>query len=231
MEPRVGIILPAAGRGLRFGGELPKQYHPLGTEPVMIHTVRTCLQIPNVQSIVIAVSPQDTFFDGVMETAGISDPRIVRVDGDSERQYSIQRALDHPSLHSVEIIVVHDAVRPLASVSLFERVITMATLQQAVIPVVPVADTVKRVDHEGRVVETLPRADLRLVQTPQAFSASVLRAAYVQARMHDRMGTDDASLVEASGVPVYTVDGEPWNMKITTASDIATAESIFSLNR
>jgi 2-C-methyl-D-erythritol 4-phosphate cytidylyltransferase len=126
------------------------------------------------------------------------------------------------------VVVVHDAVRPLASGSLFERVITTADLTGAAIPVVAVTDTVKRVDSKGCVVETVSRADLRLVQTPQAFSTTVLRDAYNTAMGTEFLGTDDASVVEHHGVVVHTVDGEPWNVKVTTVSDLASAEVFMS---
>ncbi|MGA0044699.1 MAG: 2-C-methyl-D-erythritol 4-phosphate cytidylyltransferase [Candidatus Kapaibacteriota bacterium] len=224
----VGLILPAAGKGLRFGGSLPKQYQLLCGEPIIVHTLRTCLRVPMVTAIVVALHPDDALFSRALEEAGIHDPRIVVVEGDAERQLSIQTALAHTSLDSTDIVVVHDAVRPLASGSLFERVITTAAQTGAAIPVVAVTDTVKRVDSNGCVVETVSRADLRLVQTPQAFSTTILRDAYNTAMGTEFLGTDDASVVEHDGVVVHTVDGEPWNVKVTTVSDLASAEVFMS---
>ncbi len=225
---KVGLILPAAGKGLRFGSSIPKQYQLLRNEPIIVHTLRTCLRVPLVTTIVVALHPDDDLFNRVLVEAGINDPRIVQVHGDAERQLSIQAALSHPSLEETDVVAVHDAVRPLASESLFERVITAATRTGAAIPVVAVTDTVKRVDDTGCVVETVSRDDLRFVQTPQAFSTSMLRQAYHNAVRGGFLGTDDASVVEHVGGVVHTVDGEPWNVKVTTVSDLAAAELFLS---
>ena len=221
----IGIIIPAAGRGTRFGSDLPKQYHELAGVPILARTLGSALHVPNVVSVVVAISPDDTWFDPMLEEAGISDERLHRVDGDVERQYSIRNALGHPSLASAEVILVHDAVRPLASADLFTRIANAAFDHGAVIPVMLVTDTIKRVSADGIVHETVPRGDLRRVQTPQGFRADVLRTAYDVATETDILGTDDASLVEAAGTPVHTIDGEPWNIKITTSVDIAIAAS------
>lgn len=224
----IGIIIPAAGRGTRFGSDLPKQYHELSGVPILARTLGSALHVPNVVSVVVAVSPDDTWFDPMLKTAGISDERLHRVHGDVERQYSIRNALGHPSLSDADVILVHDAVRPLASVDLFTRIATAAVDHGAVIPVMTVTDTIKRVSADGIVYETVPRGDLRRVQTPQGFRADVLRRAYSVASEADILGTDDASLVEAAGTPVHTIDGEPWNIKITTTVDIAIATSLIS---
>jgi len=222
----LGIIIPAAGRGTRFGSDLPKQYHELSGVPILARTLGSALHVPNVVSVVVAVSADDTWFDPMLEAAGITDERLHRVDGDVERQYSIRNALGHPSFSNADVILVHDAVRPLASGDLFTRIAEAASELGAVIPVMPVTDTIKRVSADGIVHETVPRGDLRRVQTPQGFRADVLRTAYGMASEADILGTDDASLVEAAGTPVHTVDGEPWNIKITTTVDIAIAASL-----
>ena len=224
----IGIIIPAAGRGTRFGSDLPKQYHHLADIPILARTLGSALHVPDVVSVVVAISPDDTWFDPMLEEAGISDERLHRVDGDVERQYSIRNALGHPSLTTADVILVHDAVRPLASAELFTRIADAASEYGAVIPVMPVTDTIKRVSADGIVHETIPRQDLRRVQTPQGFRADVLRRAYGAASEADILGTDDASLVEAYGTPVHTIDGEPWNIKVTTSVDIAIAASLIT---
>lgn len=225
---KVGLILPAAGKGLRFGSSIPKQYQLLRGEPIIVHTLRTCLSIPMVTTVVVALHPDDDMFNRVLVEAGITDPRLVQVHGDAERQLSIQVALSHQSLDGTDVVAVHDAVRPLASESLFERVLSTAAQTGAAIPVVAVTDTVKRVNSTGCVVETVSRSDLRFVQTPQAFSTVLLRQAYHNAVRSGFLGTDDASVVEYAGGVVHTVDGEPWNVKVTTVSDLATAELFLS---
>ena len=222
----IGIIIPAAGRGARFGSDLPKQYHELADVPILARTLGSALHVPMVTSLVIAVSPNDIHFDSMLEKAGITDDRVHRVDGDIERQYSIRNALAHPSLADVDVILVHDAVRPLASADLFSRIATDAMEHGAAIPVMPVTDTIKRISPERVVLETVPRGDLARVQTPQGFRRPVLVEAYERASQADLLGTDDASLVEASGHAVHTIEGEAWNIKITTTVDIAIAASL-----
>ncbi|RPI68979.1 MAG: 2-C-methyl-D-erythritol 4-phosphate cytidylyltransferase [Ignavibacteriae bacterium] len=226
---RIGVIIPAAGFGQRFGHELPKQYHLLDQAPIIVHTLRTVLGIDSVVSVVVAISPSDTMFAEICSTHHITDPRLHATVGGSERQHSIMNALNHPSIADVDVILVHDAVRPLASDGLFTRVALTAFEKGACVPVISVDDTIKRVEGD-QVVGTVPRADLRRVQTPQGFTPEVLRTAYEQAVANDVLGTDDASLVEGSGVLVYTVDGEPWNTKITTPFDLAVASSMLSRN-
>lgn len=226
---KIGIIIPAAGFGQRFGHEVPKQYHALDQAPIIVHTLRTVLGIDSVTSVVVAVSPTDTMFDAICREHHVTDARLHTTVGGAERQHSIMNALDHVSLSDVDVILVHDAVRPLASDGLFTRVALMAFEKGACVPVITVDDTIKRVEAD-RVVGTVPRHDLRRAQTPQGFTPNVLRRAYNEAMRSNVLGTDDASLAEASGITVYTVDGEPWNTKITTPFDLAVAASLMARN-
>jgi 2-C-methyl-D-erythritol 4-phosphate cytidylyltransferase len=226
---KIGVIIPAAGFGQRFGHEVPKQYHMLDDAPVIIHTLRTALGIDSVTSVVVAISPTDAMFDAICREHQIAGTRLHTVHGGAERQHSIMNALDHVSLSDVDVILVHDAVRPLASDGLFTRVALTAFEKGACVPVIAVDDTIKRVEAD-RVVGTVPRQDLRRVQTPQGFAPDVLRKAYNEAQRSNVLGTDDASLVEAIGITVYTVDGEPWNTKITTPFDLAIASSVMARN-
>ena len=220
----LAIIIPAAGRGTRFGSPLPKQYHVLGGLPILARTLATALRVPHVIAVVVAVASDDAQFEDMLQGAGLADTRLHRVDGGEERQFSIRNALAHPAVADADIVLVHDAVRPLASVALYERVSAATLTHDAVVPVTRISDTVKRVDEGGFVVKTLPRADLRSVQTPQGFKADLLRKAYEQADAEGWTGTDDASLVEAAGGRVSTIEGETWNMKVTTGSDVSIAE-------
>ena len=219
----IGVIIPAAGRGVRMGGPIAKQYLPLGDKPILVHSVLTALSVGGVSTVVVAVSPSDIMCKAVLEDAGVSDVRVHVVHGGDERQFTVKAALDHESLATCDVVLVHDAVRPLASVSLFATVAAKAQEVGAVVPVVPVVDTIKEV-KAGVVVRTVPRSDLRRVQTPQGFQTEVLRAAYTLP--DDVIGacTDDASIVEAKGSSVHVCPGEPWNLKLTKPDDFRAAE-------
>lgn len=214
---RVWAIVLAGGSGSRFGGEVPKQYLPLAGRRVIDWSIAAAFGV----------------CDGVVLVAGAAytggaEPRVhAVVEGGSTRSASVRNGLAAvPS--DAEVIVVHDGARPLASSDLFLAVIEAvrpdqpatpdALVADAAIPVLPVTDTIKRVDGR-RVVETVDRAPLVAVQTPQAFLAGPLRRAHAAGLE----GTDDASLIEQLGGTVVVVPGEPHNLKITTAGDLVIA--------
>lgn len=218
------VVIPAAGSGARSGSELPKQYVELGGARVLEHTVRAFLGFVDCLEIVLAV---DERWRDVAHECCAGDPRARLVTGGAERQDSIARAL--ASLASpAPIVLVHDAARPCVSAELVERVVVAVTTHRAAVPVVPVAETVKRVDADGRIVATIPRTDLRLAQTPQGFERALLERAYAAAADVGLSGTDDASLVEAIGCSVMSVEGDPENVKITVPGDFARAAAILA---
>jgi 2-C-methyl-D-erythritol 4-phosphate cytidylyltransferase / 2-C-methyl-D-erythritol 2,4-cyclodiphosphate synthase len=213
--PRVAAIIAAAGSGERLGADLPKALVQLGGRTLVEHAFAHLS--PTVSEIVIAVPAE---YQKEFESLFGESARIVV--GGSTRSSSIQAALKEIS-SDIEFILVHDAARALASSSLAERVINeLVNGERAVIPVLPVADTIKRIDAQGYVVETPDRQMLRAVQTPQGFAASVLR----QAHASEGDATDDAGLVERMGIPVKTIDGEVQAMKITTKDDLALAQRL-----
>jgi 2-C-methyl-D-erythritol 4-phosphate cytidylyltransferase len=150
--------------------------------------------------------------------------RVVLVAGGEERQDSVRRGLE--ALGDADVVLVHDAARPLVPRRVIDAVIDATLRSGAAVPVVPVADTVKRVESDGAVGETLPRDDLRLAQTPQGFRTGLLRAAYARAEREGFRGTDDASVVERAGGRVVVVPGSPRNLKITTPEDLRLAEAL-----
>lgn len=228
---QVGIVIPAGGRGTRFGGGTPKQYLLLAGEPIIIRTIRTALAAEHVCAVVIAAQTSEfAHLTSLIEHHGIVDARVVLTEGGSERYESVARGLTHPSLDPADVILVHDAVRPLASTSLFDRVAAEAAVHGAVVPVIPVADTLKRVDAEGSIIETIDRSAVRRAQTPQGFSASLIRAVYAEALHTGVGGTDCASLCESGGLPVRTIQGEEHNLKITTTFDLAVATMVLGSN-
>jgi 2-C-methyl-D-erythritol 4-phosphate cytidylyltransferase len=219
----VGLLL-AAGAGARLGGE-PKAFADLGGSPLFVHSLRSMLACPLIGGVVLLVP------DGYVDAARMSvelapgNPVPIQVrGGGASRQESVRRGLEEIA-EEAEVIVCHDAARPFAGQDLFEHVLVALHKSGAdgAVPFVRSPDTVKRV-RDGRVVETIPREELGLVQTPQAFVASALRSAHQRATAAKLEGTDDAMLLEAAGFSVVAVDGDPSNFKITTKEDLARAE-------
>ncbi len=207
----------AGGSGRRFGGA--KQFLPLAGQPVAARSVAAARPV---SAGVVLVVPTDTGATGDAgpETCGAD----VVVTGGVERADSVRAGLAAVP-DEAEVIVVHDAARPLAPPSLFATVVDVVRNAGAVcaIPVLPVTDTLKRVS-DGLVVSTVARDGLVSVQTPQAFAAEVLR------KVHANGGhaSDDAGLVEQSGLPVQTVSGDPRNLKLTYPEDLALAEALLA---
>lgn len=169
---------------------------------------------------VVVVTAEDRWPQVALEAAaaGLGD-RLRLVAGGARRQDSVAAGL--PLCGEVEIICVHDAARPLCPPSLFTACVDAARAHGAATAAIPVVDSIKRVDSEGRVLETLVRGELVSVQTPQAFSAPLLRRAHRQALDAGWEADDDCALVERSGAPVVVVPGDPGNLKVTHAADIA----------
>lgn len=214
----VGAIVPAAGRGERLAAEQPKALVHLGGAPLLVHAARMLQSLSDIECVVIA-APAD-HVDEVRQLV----PDATVVCGGETRQESVRRALAALPA-DVDIVLVHDAARALAPVSLAERV--LAAVHNAcdvVVPGLPVTDTVKQVDAAGHVLGTLDRTTLRVVQTPQGFRRSVLEAVHRDPGSAD--ATDDAGLAEAAGIEVCVVAGEPEAFKVTTPFDLAVAEAV-----
>jgi len=213
-------IIPAAGRGLRLGLDIPKQFLELQHKPLLIHTVDAIVTAPFINGVVLAV-PEDFLGEAQMlirEHLGDRAP-ITVLPGGKERQDSVWQALQQVPA-GCEMVLIHDGVRPLVTRQLLEATWQAARRTGAAIAAVPATDTVKRVS-EQRVMETLPREEIWLVQTPQVFRCDTLLAAYREARRCGWTVTDDASLVERLGFPVSVVPGSRTNLKITTREDLA----------
>ena len=199
---------------------MPKAFVELGGRIMLEHAVDGLLASGVIDRVVVA-----TPADRVDETTALLEGRATVVEGGHERHESVRRAL--AAIGDPEFVVVHDAARPLTPVDQIRRVV--AALRdglRAVIPVLPVADTIKAVDANGVVLGTPERAGLRAVQTPQGFEAALLRRAYGQAPAES--ATDDAALVENLGVPVHTVAGDAMAFKITTPLDLRLARAVLT---
>jgi 2-C-methyl-D-erythritol 4-phosphate cytidylyltransferase len=222
---RIHAILLAGGDGNRFGADLPKQFVRLAGEQILARSLRT-IAAAGVDRIVVVANPgwlAETEEVVAAQAAGIPTSIVV---GGATRNESTRNGLRALDADDADVIVVHDAVRPLADPALFERVVAAVRAgADGAVPALPVADTVKRIDpFTGLVLETLDRPALRAVQTPQAFAAAVLRRAHAGAAD----ATDDAALVEAAGGRVVVVDGDPANLKITGPDDLARAETLLA---
>ena len=205
-QPSVWTVIVAAGSGTRFGGA--KQYLELGGVRVVDRSVAVAAQVS--EGVVVVVPAEDV----EAESARLDASAVVA--GGTSRAASVRNGLAAVS-DSAAIICVHDAARPLAGPDIYERVIGQVSSGAAgAVPVVPVTDTIRRVD--GGAVD---RSTLQAVQTPQAFRAELLRMAHADAAD----ATDDASLVEAAGYAVVAVEGHPRNIKITHPDDLAAAEA------
>jgi len=214
----VAVLVVAAGSGVRLGPGTPKALRLLGGEPLVRHALRAVHAAPSVGYVVVAAPPSD-----VDAMVALADPGTAVVAGGAHRQESVAYALAAVP-DEFDIVLVHDAARALAPPSLVEEVAAAVRAgAQAVIPVLPVIDTVKAVDAEGRVVGTVDRSVLRIVQTPQGFRRTLLVTAHAAAvDAH----TDDAGLVEKLGGTVHTVPGSEYAFKITTPADLARAEAL-----
>ena len=222
-DHNVVAISPAAGRGTRVGGELPKQYRPLRGKPLLWHTLSRIESSPAVKAIILVVHPEDRALcrDHVLgEGEGFTKLRQL-VDGGAERFESVRAGLQAAG-EGDEIVVVHDAVRPFVSEALIHRVIAAAQRYDAAIAAVPAIDTIKEV-AEGVVVRTPPRSRMWCAQTQQAFRRDLLAAAY-SGLAPGEGATDEAGLIERLGRPVHIVVGEHENVKVTTAQDMEEAE-------
>ena len=222
MADRVAAVVVAAGRGLRAGGDLPKQYRPILGEPVIRPSLATLALHRGISAVQPVIHPDDA---PMFQQASEGLELLPAVHGGAARQASVRAGLEALERHRPDLVLVHDAARPFASEALVTRAIEAARESGAAVPVVAVADTVKTVDKAGCVTGTIDRAKLRLVQTPQAFGFAMLLAAHRRARAAGRDDfSDDAQLAEWAGIKVTTFEGEAGNVKLTTSDDFVRAE-------
>lgn len=211
-------VVPAAGSGERLAAGAPKAFVNLGGRPMLEHALAGLRDSGVVDTVVVAVPP--TLTD---EATLVVGGEAIIVAGGADRTESVRLALT--AIGDAEFVLVHDAARALTPPALIARVVhALQSGHPAVIPGLPVTDTIKAVDANGVVLGTPERAGLRAVQTPQGFQAELLRRAYDRAAVGGF--TDDASIVEMTGTPVQVVDGDPLAFKITTPNDLLLAEAL-----
>lgn len=217
-----GVVIVAGGSGKRMGASLPKQFMLLGGIPVVARTINTFSEaLPNADIVVVLPEEHIALWRNLASRFDVAPHRCVA--GGKERFHSVKCGIEVLG-SEVEYIAVHDGVRALASKRLVIRAALAVEEHKAVIPVVDVVDSYRRV--VGDASEIVPRSELRIVQTPQMFSAELLRRAYEQP--FDASFTDDASVVEALGEKIALVEGERTNIKLTTPEDMAYAEWLLS---
>lgn len=232
---RVGVIIPAAGAGQRLAAAVPKALLQLGGVPLLVWAARAAVQA-GAAALVVAAPPGRRAEvealltdDDEVRCALSADVVLSVVEGGGTRQRSVEVALAALA-PEIDVVLVHDAARALAPAALVRRVVAaVESGMDAVVPAVPVVDTLKQVDSAGAVVATPDRSSLRAVQTPQGFRRKVLEDAHRAAvERGDSSVTDDAGLVERNGGTVHVVPGDDVAFKITTAADVLFAEALLA---
>lgn len=210
-------IIVAGGKGMRMGSELPKQFIPVEGVPVLMRTLLRFYEYNNqIRLIVVLPQSQQAYWSELCQKYSFSVPHLTAKGGET-RFHSVKNGLE--LVDADGLVAVHDGVRPFVSAQVIERCFALAAQKGAVIPVVDVVETVREVDGDHSY--TVPRERYKLVQTPQVFDSSLLKKAYLQS--YTPSFTDDASVVEALGVPVWLTEGNRENIKITTPFDLQIA--------
>ena len=221
--PDVGVVIVAAGKGARAGGEELKQFRWVAGKPMLLHSVQL-FHARNDVAMVVCVLPRDRAGDPPPWLFQSDLDRLLISVGGKERGDSVANGMeDLPD--GINVVVIHDAARPLATPDTVDRVIAAARAGMGAVAALPVVDTIKRADGE-RVTETVDRANLWRAQTPQAFPREMIEQAHAEARRKNLHATDDAALCELLGLPVTVVRGSERAMKITEEADFARAEAL-----
>jgi 2-C-methyl-D-erythritol 4-phosphate cytidylyltransferase/2-C-methyl-D-erythritol 2,4-cyclodiphosphate synthase len=218
--PRCVALVVASGRGERFGGDRPKQYLPLAGKPLLRHCLERFCRHPGIDGVRTVVHPDDAaLYVAAADGLELLDP----VPGGATRQESVRLGLESLAERSPELVLIHDGVRPLPAPAVIERVLQGLRAHAAVLPALPVTDTLKR-GHDGTVAGTLDRTGLYRAQTPQGFVYEAILQAH--RRFAGAAMTDDAALAEAHGLAVALVPGDEDNVKVTEPADLARAERL-----
>lgn len=224
---QVFAILPAAGLGTRMAGPQPKQFLALDGVPILIHSLRAFASAKRVTAIYVAVRKTEMErVEAQISEYGFAG-RVHVVEGGEKRQESVANALASLPAEEDDIVLVHDAVRPLIDPATIERTIDAVVESGAAIVGLPAVDTIKQVErtaHGAVITSTIPREFIVLAQTPQGFRFGLLKRAFAEATTDGFVGTDEASIVERAGHPVAVVHGSQVNLKITQPGDLELAE-------
>lgn len=214
------LIIVAGGKGLRMGGEVPKQFLPVNGKPVLMLTIETFHRFdPEMKIILVLPKEQQAYWNDLCTEYQFRIPYLL-ADGGDTRFHSVKNGL--ALADDDGLIGVHDGVRPFVSQEVIARCFDAASINKAAIPVIDVVETIRKINDEQS--ETVDRNNYKLVQTPQVFTTSLLKMAYGQE--FTSLFTDDASVVEAMGVKVALVEGNRENIKITTPFDMIIAKAL-----
>jgi 2-C-methyl-D-erythritol 4-phosphate cytidylyltransferase len=219
------VIIVAGGKGLRMGSDIPKQFLPIGGKPVLMRTLERFREYSeSLQIILVLPEAQQDYWRQLCEQYHFK-VKYLLANGGQTRFHSVQNGLALIPDDAEGVVGVHDGVRPFPSIEVIHNCYETAREKKAVIPVIPVVETVRHLEGEGSV--TVPRSNYRLVQTPQTFDIQLLKAANCQP--YNDGFTDDASVVESYGHQITLVEGNRENIKITTPYDIIVAEALCKL--
>ena len=224
------IIIVAGGKGLRMGADIPKQFLPVGGKPVLMRTLERFREYAaDLQIILVLPKAQQDYWRELCQQYHF-DVEYTLANGGETRFHSVQNGLALVPDDAEGVVGVHDGVRPCPSVEVIRNCYETARTAKAVIPVIPIVETVRHLVSESNVQRsiTVPRGDYRLVQTPQTFDIQLLKAANRQP--YNDGFTDDASVVEAYGFDITLVEGNRENIKITTPFDMTIAEALLNNN-
>jgi 2-C-methyl-D-erythritol 4-phosphate cytidylyltransferase len=223
---QVFVLLPAAGLGTRMAGPQPKQFLALDGIPILIHSLRAFASVRRVTAIYVAVrKPEMERVEAQVAEYGFSE-KVHVVEGGDNRQESVAHALAAVPAESDDVVLVHDAVRPLIDAATIDRTIDAVVEHGAAIVGLPAVDTIKQVErtaHGALITATIPREFIVQAQTPQGFRYELLRKAFAEAMTDGFVGTDEASVVERAGLAVAVVPGSQVNLKITQPGDLELA--------
>ncbi|RJR10125.1 2-C-methyl-D-erythritol 4-phosphate cytidylyltransferase [Candidatus Parcubacteria bacterium] len=218
------VMVLAAGQGKRMKAGRNKQFIELEGKPVIIHTLTVFENDPMCEEIKLVINEKEVpLFKELLATYRIAKVSEM-VLGGKERQDSVYNGLLR--MGNAEIVLVHDGARPFIRQEVIQRLVEKAKFDGAAIVGVPVKDTIKKVNSDLLIMETVERAALWMIQTPQAFQYPILQKAHQQAKAEQYLGTDESSLVERIGVPVHMVKGDYENIKLTTPEDLIVANAI-----
>ena len=222
----VNAVIVAAGKGERMGAALPKPFLPLTGVPLLVHTLRSLTQSLLITKVVLVIAiEREALCQELLQQYGPFRAPIALTQGGQERQDSVRLGLAQLD-PTCDIVVIHDAARPFIRTEVVERSVEVAAAYGGALVATPARDTLKRVNQEQMVVETIPRHDVWLAQTPQTFRASLIREAHLRAHAQGVTMTDDAALLEWAGGQVKIVLGDIRNFKITTPEDWRLAEAL-----
>jgi 2-C-methyl-D-erythritol 4-phosphate cytidylyltransferase len=229
---QVDAIVVAAGAGRRIGGEISKAYLPIAGRPLVLRVLERIFAAKTVKQVIVVVAADerdrcDAMLRDDSELSG--RPYILQIGG-ATRQQSVKRGLDKISAKT-EIVIIHDGARPFVSATLIDRCVEIAAEKGAVVAGLPARDTIKVVGADGRIQTTPDRSLLWEIQTPQVFQRELIVDAHARAEIDGVEATDDAMLVERLGKPVYVVQGERTNFKITLPEDVWLAEMMIREGR